>query len=165
MIFLFLVSLYVAHLESKLQLFEVWEMMVRQIIIAIIVIDWPWRWWRWLERVLVGANPNNILEGGRPCSQPSSSPGRSPKFSKILETEEWPRWRLWWPSFGSEKGASEREGHWRLASPCFYKKFPLKLSHLKVKVFWPLHVSLCLIICSSWKDPNGSKVLDFEIKH
>ena len=27
-----------AHLESKLQLFEVWEMMVRQIIIAIIVI-------------------------------------------------------------------------------------------------------------------------------
>ena len=38
MVFLFLVSLYVAHLESKLQLFEVWEMMVRQIIIAIIVI-------------------------------------------------------------------------------------------------------------------------------
>ena len=35
-----------------------------------------------------GANPNNILEGGRPCTQPSSSPGRSPKFSKILETEE-----------------------------------------------------------------------------
>ena len=27
-----------AHLEPKLQLFEVWEMMVRQIIIAIIAI-------------------------------------------------------------------------------------------------------------------------------
>ena len=38
MVFLFLVSLYVAHLESKLALFEPWEMMVRQIIIAIIVI-------------------------------------------------------------------------------------------------------------------------------
>ena len=36
--FFFLVSLHIAHLESKLQLFEVWEMMVRQIIIAIIVI-------------------------------------------------------------------------------------------------------------------------------
>ena len=34
-------------------------------------------------------------------------------------------WRLWWPSFGSEKGASEREGHWRLANLCFCKKFPL----------------------------------------
>ena len=77
---------------------------------------------------------------------------------KFLETWEWPRWRLWWPSFGSGIGASEREGHWRLASLCFFCKnnSPSAFTpFVKAKVFWPLSVLFCNNMCSSWKGSEG----------
>ena len=45
-------------------------------------------------------------------------------FQKILSVERGPRWRLWWPSFGFEAGASKRRGHWRLER--FFDKISLK---------------------------------------
>lgn len=64
-------------------------------------------------------------------------------------------WRLWWPFFGSGIGASEREGHWRLASLCSCK-IPLKLSpFLWEQNFWPLSVLFCTNMCSSWKGSEG----------
>ena len=98
-------------------------------------------------------HPSKQHQGGsRPVLILPHHQGGAQHSQKFLETEEWPRWRLWWPSFGSGMGASEREGHWRLAILCFCKKFPLSFHFfVKAKVFWPLSVSFCTNMCSSWK--------------
>ena len=70
--------------------------------------------------------------------------GGAQDSQKLLETEECPRWRLWWPSFGSETDASEREGHWRLASLYLSKKFPFSFHFcVKVKVFF---TTFCVVL-------------------
>ena len=83
--------------------------------------------------------------------------GGAQDSQKFLETEEWPRWRLWWPSFGSEMDASEREGHWRLASLYFCKNSPSAFTFffVKVKVFLSLSLSIYHNMCSSWKGSEG----------
>ena len=82
------------------------------------------------------------------------------RFSKLKRKIEISWWRLWWPSFGSGTGASEREGHRRLASLCFCikKKFPLSFHFfviVKAKIFWPLSLLFCSNMCSSWKGSEG----------
>ena len=58
-----------------------------------------------------------VFERGRDrlSSLQNLTQGGAHIFQKILSVERGPRWRLWWPSFGFEAGASERRGHWRLA--------------------------------------------------
>ena len=83
-------------------------------IICVLVAGWRLTEMVCTSRCLPGENVVNYGE----------REGGAHIFQKILSVERGPRWRLWWPSFGFEAGASKRRGHWRLER--FFDKISLK---------------------------------------
>ena len=125
-------------------------------IICVLVAGWRLTEMVCTSRCLPGENVVNYGE----------REGGAHIFQKILSVERGPRWRLWWPSFGFEAGASERRGHWRLAR-YFLIKFPSKAftPSVKVKVFWPISSYFCLTCSVLDKDPLGLKVLERYVQY
>ena len=72
-----------------------------------------------------------VFERGRDrlSSLQNLTQGGAHIFQKILSVERGPRWRLWWPSFGSRQGQVREEATGDLQDLFFDKNFPRKLLH------------------------------------